>query len=80
MVFALCCLGRSVEEVVEECQLGVEAILVALVLHGTSGVPHVSCHGEVVSGVVIAHGLGVGVVVPVVLLALAHDVFDPVDF
>jgi len=73
---------RSVEEVVEEGHLGVEAILVslaALVLHGTSGVPHVSCHGEVVSGVVIAHGLGVGVVVPVVLLALAHDVFDPVD-
>lgn len=38
-----------------------------------------SCHGEVVSGVVIAHGLGVVVVVLVALLALAHDVFDPVD-
>lgn len=73
---------RSAEEVVEEGHLGVEAILVslaALVLHGTSGVPHMSGDCEVVSSVVIAQGLGVVVVVLVALLALAHVVFDPVD-
>lgn len=66
---------QSVEKVVEEGQLGVEAILVslaALVPHGASRVPHVGSDCEVVSSVVIAQGLGVVVVVPVALLA--HDV------
>lgn len=69
---------RSVEAAVDPVELRVETVMIALaalILHGACGIPHVCGDREKVSGVIITQSLGgVGVVLRMLLLALAHDV------